>query len=198
VNVLIVAEDHRNDQYILRPIVRALLSQVGKPHANVKVPTRPRLRGLPQVLNRDNIRNVILLYPETDLFLVCVDRDGRAERRAELDALEEYVAAEGLLRPGQALFAQEAHQELEVWLLAGHNLPKDWSWRALRAEPHPKEAYFEPFAVRTAVANGVGGGRKILAEDAAQQYAPRVRRLCPELAKLEARILSWIKATSVT
>ena len=36
-NVLVVPEDFRNDQYILKPLFERLLQSVGKPHARVRV-----------------------------------------------------------------------------------------------------------------------------------------------------------------
>lgn len=77
-NVLIIPEDFRNDQYVLQPIIEAML-------------------------------------------------------KAEF-------------APGCRFFAENAWQELEVWLLAGHDLPREWSWQEIRQERDPKERYFVPFA----------------------------------------------------
>jgi hypothetical protein len=42
-NVLIVAEDYRKDEYILKPIVTSMLEEVGKPRANVRVCRNPMI-----------------------------------------------------------------------------------------------------------------------------------------------------------
>ena len=54
--------------------------------------------------------------------------------------------------------AENAWQEVEVWVLAGHDLPSDWVWNAVREEPNPKEIYFEPFAKLRNVLDEPGQG----------------------------------------
>ena len=49
-NVLIIPEDLRNDQYVLKPIISALLQNLGKPRANVQVCRDPLLGGIKQAL----------------------------------------------------------------------------------------------------------------------------------------------------
>jgi hypothetical protein len=89
---------------------------------------------------------------------------------------------------GRRFLAENAWQEIEVWVLAGHDLPNDWSWAAIRAERDVKEAYYQPFARSQGVFNSPGEGRRKLAEDAAKRYG-RVRQLCPEdIRALEERI----------
>ncbi|AKT42767.1 hypothetical protein [Chondromyces crocatus] len=75
----------------------------------------------------------------------------------------------------------------EVWLLAGHDLPKDWGWQDVRSHEHPKEAYYRPFAKSRGVLEEPAEGRGVLAKEAASRYA-RIRSLCPEVAALEARL----------
>ena len=115
---------------------------------------------------------------KVDLFLLCVDRDGNANRRQVLDSIER-KADEVLAGRGKRLIAENAWQEIEVWVLAGHDLPRDWTWTKVRAEPHPKELYFEPFARSRGLQDEPGGGRKTLAIEAARRY-DRIRQLCPE------------------
>lgn len=77
--------------------------------------------------------------------------------------------------------------EIEVWVLAGHNLPSDWNWQVIRNEVNPKETYFFPFAEQRNLLDAPGEGRKTLAEEAARRY-DRIRQLCPEdIAELEDR-----------
>ncbi len=196
--VVIIPEDFRNDQYILKPLVEAMLAAAGRPRARVTVCRDPVVRGVGQALDRDVLAQILERYSGmTDLFLLCVDRDGVASRRHALEALEAHAA--GLLSPGQVLLGENAWQELEVWVLAGQtDLPGSWDWKAIRAEVDPKEKYYEPYAHRRGMSEQVGGGRKILAEEAARRYQ-RVRSLCPEdVQHLEARITNWIQSGALS
>ncbi|MCU0672305.1 MAG: hypothetical protein MUE69_05875, partial [Myxococcota bacterium] len=84
--------------------------------------------------------------------------------------------------------AHEAHQEVEVWVLAGlADLPKIWKWADVRKECHPKETYFEPHAARRGLGSAPFGGRESLAEEAARNLQ-RVSKLCPDFAALEQRV----------
>lgn len=194
-NALVIPEDFRKDQFILQPIVAALLAAAGRPHAKVRVLTDPLLGGISRVLDRETMREIVDRYRGmTDLFVVCVDRDANPTRRAALDALERDMQA--LLPAGRLYVAEHAWQELEVWVLAGQgDLPNDWSWNDIRADPHPKERFFEPYARRRGVHDHrLGGGRKVLAEEAARRY-DRIRRLCPEdVRALEDRIRAFLGA----
>jgi hypothetical protein len=144
VNVLVIPEDFPNDQYVLKPVVEAMLKHLGRPRARVVVCREPRLRGVAEALNWESISDIIKQYPAVDLFLLCVDRDGNENRRLALNGIE--VNAGSLLPPERLFLAENAWQEIEVWLLAGHKLPKEWSWKAVRAERDPKERYYEPLA----------------------------------------------------
>jgi hypothetical protein len=122
-----------------------------------------------------------------------VDRDGKEGRKTRLTQLEELAAK--VLKTGHILLAENAWQEIEVWVLAGHNdLPSEWEWQQVRQEHNPKEVYFEPYAQQRGVEHELSGGRKVLAEQAARRYN-RIRKLCKEdVANLEGRIKEWIAA----
>lgn len=120
-----------------------------------------------------------------DLFILCVDRDGQPGRKAALIAIEQQAAA--ILPTSRLLLAENAWQEIEVWVLAGHDLPKEWNWQALCAETNPKEYYFLPFAQARGVTHEPGEGRKTLAHAAARRYIC-ICQLCPEVAELASRI----------
>jgi hypothetical protein len=88
-NVLVIPEDFRKDEFILKPIISALLASLGKPRAKVIVCKDPLLGGISQALNEDNIIEIIERYRGmVDIFLLCVDRDGEAGRQTRLDQLE--------------------------------------------------------------------------------------------------------------
>lgn len=187
--ILVIPEDFRKDQYILEPLVRAMLSQLGKPTARVAILRDPLLGGVDEALKWGRLDEVFERYPMVDLFLLTVDRDGLPGRRASLDRLEEQ--ARDVLADGRLLLGECAWQELEVWVLAGHDIQAAWAWADVRAEPHSKEVYFEPFARDRGLADEPAGGRKRLAEEAATRYA-RVRQLCPEVAGLEGRLYDFL------
>lgn len=191
--VLVIPEDFRKDQYLLRPIVTAMLAQLKKPRAKVVILTDPLLGGIDRALNVREIKTVIERYQGmVDLFLLCVDRDGVEGRRAQLDRIEKEVYQ--ILPSGKAFIAENAWQELEVWVLAGLDLPAEWSWQAIRAERDPKETYFKPVAEQRGLLAEPGEGRKTLGEEAARRY-DRIRQLCPEdIRALEFHIATYLES----
>ncbi len=64
-------------------------------------------------------------------------------------------------------------------MLAGLDLPGEWNWAQVRAEVEVKERYFRRLAERRGVADGPGGGRKALGEEASRKINT-IRRKCPE------------------
>lgn len=186
-NVLVIPEDFRKDQFILKPIIEAMLQNVGWSRARVRVCQDPLLGGIDQAMKWERIREVLDLYRGmVDVFLLIVDRDGIQGRRDALDNLERNAA--NYLVSGRAFLAENAWQEVEVWVLAGHSLPNNWQWQEVRRDPHPKEVYFEPFAKSHGLVDEPGQGRKTLARQAAANYR-RIRDLCREdVASLEERL----------
>ncbi len=193
-NVLVIPEDFRKDQYVLGPVVRRMLSEVGKPRARVEVCKDPLLGGVEQALKWERIADVIDMYSMVQLFLLIVDRDGKATRRSKLNTLEAKAAEK--LGIGRKLLGEHAWQEIEVWALAGQDLPKSWQWKVIRQEEHPKEAYFEPFAASRNLSSEPGEGRTTLGREAAANY-PKVRSRCREdVESLECRLAEWLSAQS--
>ena len=190
-NVLVIPEDFRKDQYLLKPVVEAMLTWVGKPRARVRVCCDPLLGGVHQALNWPQILEILLRYKGmVDLFLLVVDRDGEPQRRSALDRLESL--AQGELKGSAVFLSENAWQELEVWALAAADLPSDWTWADVRSHRNSKEAYFEPYASQRGVADEPGGGRRFLGREAGGKYA-RVRALCREdVESLERRVASEV------
>lgn len=190
--VLIIPEDVKKDQYILKPIIAAMFHAVGRPRARITVCQDPRLRGITQATSWDYIGAIVERYQGMyDVLLLCVDRDGEPGRRATLNHIEQQ--ARTVVAEDRLLLAEHAWQEIEVWLLAGHDLPAGWNWQTIRDERDPKERYYRPFAEQHGVWNTLGQGRKTLADDAARRYS-RIRQRCPEIEGLEQRIQHWIAA----
>lgn len=139
-NVLVIPEDFRKDQYVISPLVRRIFEAIGKPRARVETCTDPLLGGISAALDWDRLEEVIGMYPMVTVFLLLVDRDGNAGRRQALNGLEEQATAK--LGQERLFLGENAWQEIEVWALAGQDLPGTWQWQAIRAEVHPKETYF--------------------------------------------------------
>lgn len=192
-NVLIIPEDFRKDQDVLKPIIQKMLIALGRAKAKVVVLKDPLLGGIGEALKWERINEIIDENKGmVNLFLLCVDRDSVPARREKLDKLEQ--KAKEVLPPNRAFLAENAWQELEVWILAGHrDLPSEWVWADVRSDRDPKEAYFIPFAKQKGALQEYNQGRKTLANQADYN---RIRQLCPEdIQNLENRIKSWLEQT---
>jgi len=188
VNVLVIPEDFRKDQYVLKPIVEAMMAKI-RVRARVMVCTDPLLGGVGEALKWERLDEIIEMYRGmTRLFLLLVDRDCDDSRVARLRVLEQQAAAV-LAGSGRVFLAEHAWQEVEAWVLAGmQDLPGDWSWKDVRADCHPKESFYNEYARRRGVLDNPYEGRDVLAREAARNYQ-RIRKLCPEdIATLEKRI----------
>jgi hypothetical protein len=191
VRVLILAEDFVKDELLLQPIIQAMMNAVGRPRAKVKVSKDPRFHGTSEALKWEFIEQALSRHRGMfDLCLLCVDRDGDNNRQAKLANLESQ--ARNAIGEGRAFLAENAWQEVEVWLLMGHALPRRWDWRQIREEVHPKERYYLPFAERRGMLDLPDEGRDELAREAAARYG-QIRGRCKEdIQRLEARIRDWI------
>ena len=173
-NVLVIPEDFRKDQYILKPLFKRLFTTFGRPKAKVRVCQDPLLGGIGEAMKAERIAEIVSRYGGMiRIFILCVDRDGEVGRRQGLDSLE------GKFGDDRTFIAVNAWEELETWVLAGLDLPGDWRWTDVRAEIHVKERYFEPLAAQRGVADGPGGGREALGKEAARNLRV-IRQKCPE------------------
>ena len=173
-NVLIIPEDFRKDQYILKPLFDRLFRSIGRSSAQVQVCQDPLLGGVREALKLELLAEIVERYGGmTDLFILCVDRDGEKARRQRLDQIEAELGS------GQAFLAETAWEELETWVLAGLDLPSHWQWATVRAEIDVKERFFDVLARARGVADGPGGGRKRLGEEASRRIAG-IRQKCVE------------------
>jgi hypothetical protein len=192
-NVLVIPEDFRKDQYVLKPLVEAMFRALGV-RARVQVCRDPLLGGVGEAMKWPRIQDIVERYRGmTDVFLLIVDRDCNATRRDGLQRLEALAERE-LEGTGSLFLTQDAYQEVEVWVLAGlRDLPKSWSWRAIREECDPKERYFDAIVRQRGRMNAPLGGRPELAREAAARY-PRIRKLCPEdVGAIETRLRSMLR-----
>ena len=87
--VLIIPEDFRNDQYILKPLFSRLFHDIGKPRTKVEVCCDPLLGGVDEAMKIQRIEEILMQHGGmTDIFILCIDRDGDKNRRQKLDRLE--------------------------------------------------------------------------------------------------------------
>lgn len=174
VRVLVIPEDFRKDQYLLKPLFERLLRSLDRPKARVTVCQDPRLGGIGEALKPARLAGIVERYRGMiDIFVLCVDRDGDVDRRRVLDRMEERYDH------GLVFLAENAWEELETWTLAGLALPEDWNWRDVRAEVDVKERYFDDLARRRGLTQALGGGRKRLGEEAARRI-DLIRQRCRE------------------
>lgn len=187
--VLIIPEDDRKDQYILYPIFGQLFRSIGKPKARIRVCQDPRLGGVVEAMKLDRIAEIVERYKGmTDIFILCVDRDGESGRRQRLDQIEAEFG------DVQVFLAENAWEELETWVLAGLDLPADWNWKNVRSEVQVKERYFGVLVAERNLSDKPGGGREPLAVEASRRINA-IRQKCPEdfenlARRLEDAVLS--------
>ena len=172
--ILIIPEDFRKDQYILKPIFEKLVALLSNRPSRVEVCHDPLIGGVGEALKFSRIEEVIERYPMIKIFILCVDRDGRKGRRQRLDEIEARFSSEKIL-----FLAENAWEELETWVLAGVDLPSDWRWADVRAERDVKEHYFEPLVKQRGLSGSLGGGRKALGNEAARRIGA-IRQKCSE------------------
>lgn len=191
-NVLVIPEDFRKDQHILGPLIRSMMAHLGERRAQVEVCRDPLLGGITEALRMANLELIVQSNPMVDLFLLCVDRDGEEGRRITLSNLEARLGEK--VKKGEGAFLGEnAWQEIEVWLLAGHDLLRGWRWNEIRAHRDPKEAYYILLAREKKLVGEDSQGRKVLGLEAGKRYQ-RVRQLCREdILVLEKRIEAWLR-----
>ena len=184
-SVLVIPEDPVQNGHILRPLVRALMRDVGRPNARVNVLTQPRVRGYDQAIR--TIREALYAnYGFLDLWLFFPDAD-KAGRDAMRD-LEAHVAALG--RCG--LMCCVARPELEIFACAGFRNQIPEAWDDVRQHPRMKEEIFTPLLREHGDARRPGGGRDLMMAQSLRNLR-LLFQLCPELRCLRDRIAAYLK-----
>ncbi|MDE2723059.1 MAG: hypothetical protein OXI59_06755 [Gemmatimonadota bacterium] len=172
--VLVIPEDSSKDKFILEPLFKSLFRALGKPKTRILVCEDPVLGGIGEALKLQRIAEIFEAYKGMiTIFILCVDRDGNEGRRQRLDQIE------GEFENTRVFLAENAWEEIETWVLAGLNLPPDWTWRTVRSEVQVKEIYFEPLVDQRNLSSAPGGGRKPLAEEASRRIGA-IRQKCRE------------------
>ena len=182
--VLIIPEDPTYNGYILKPLIKRLLTSVGKPNAKVDLLTNPHAQGYDMV--KALLPDIFERYHHFDLLLFLPDQDCK-DRLAEMTNLEQRAAAAGV-----KLITCAAVQEVEAWLLAGHHDKLQENWLMVREDGAIKERFFEPF-LNEYGDRGAGGGRERLMRETLRNFDGLLAR-CPELKDLQARIRGVVAA----
>jgi len=186
--VAVVCEDHTLDQYVVVPIIRAVLSAAGKPQAVVRVVTSPQLRGISNV--ETEFEAIATRYAAiNDLVIFALDRDaldgqdGRGDRAAGFSS-KVAALAPAIRDKVEVVLAVE---ETEVWALWGVRAEIGDSWSVVRRERDSKERYFDPFVTKGDMRQP-GQGRTRLVGLTLEQGWSSLSTGCPELADLKSRV----------
>ena len=177
--VLVIPEDPTQNGHILKPLVQAIMRDVGRPNAKVTLLTQPRVRGYDQAVTAVR-NNLSARYGFMDLWLFFPDAD-KAERNAMRD-LEDHVATDGV-----TLLCCAAQPELEIFACAGFRDDIPESWEEVRRHPRMKEEVFGPLLAMHGDPRQPGAGRNLMVGRSLRNL-PLLFQLCPELRRLRDRI----------
>ena len=172
-NIVVIPEDFRNDQYILKPVLTRLFQSIGIRSVSVWVCNDPLLGGIGEALKFERLSQIVERRRAwADMFILCVDRDGIVGRRQRLNHVE--------IEFGSTFLAVDAWEEIETWVLAAaRDLPSQFLWAEVRAEVQVKETYFDPYVEQRGLTGTLGGGRKVLGEEASRRVRT-IRQKCHE------------------
>ena len=101
--------------------------------------------------------------------------------------IETELAAELTQRNGRFV-AELARQEVEVFALAGLDLPGDWNWQEIRQEADVKNTFFRELVEARGIKNHPHDGRKKLMAEGIQNWN-RIKSRCREdIGRLIAKL----------
>ena len=185
-SVLVIPEDPEQNGYILRPLVRAIMQDVDRSAAKVKLLTSPRVQGYDQAMK--SLRGEDLeVYGFMDLWLFLPDAD-KANDDA-MRAVETHVAAKGI-----TLLCCAAQPEVEIYASAAFRNDIREPWEEVRHHPRMREEVFAPLLARHGDARRRSKGRDRMIERSLKNL-PLLYRLCPELRHLRDRIAAHLEET---
>jgi hypothetical protein len=177
-NVLVIPEDFTYDEHILKPLIERILTECGR-IARVAVCRDPNFQGVNAALNIELLRSKVLArYRMVDLFVLFVDRDGNEGRKVKTDQIETTLTGE-LAEKGRSFLAEVAWQEVEIFILAGHELPRGWQWPEIRADRDVKNTFFRELVALRGTSKQPYEGRKKLMAEAIGNWQ-RIKSRCPE------------------
>jgi len=180
--ISLAMEDHTNDQYIAVPVIRAILTDLGKPKALIKPVTNPRITGIESLkVQASDLLDRYGAISDLVLFVVDADgEDGSPGRGNRVASMRDRINGSPRSEQGLVVVAQ---QELEVWALWGARSELNARWIDVRDERDPKERFFEPLITDAdLLVPGQGRARLI-----GQSLSSGLRSLmsgCPEIGQL--------------
>ena len=181
--VLVIAEDPRNDEYLLRPIAEAVLAEAGRPRARIQVLMDPRLRGYDAALR--TIRGDLnVRYGYKDLWLFFPDAD-----RASPEAMA--TLERSLRDKGVTLFCCPAEPEVEIYACAAYLPATPGAFREWKSHPRLKEDVFNPLLRKHGDPKSPGGGRRSMIRKALGRRR-QFFQIFPEIAALRDRIIAHL------
>ena len=185
-SVLVIPEDPEQNGYILRPLVRAIMQDVDRPSAKVKLLTNPRVQGYDQAMK--SLRSEEFeVYGFMDLWLFFPDADTANDDA--MRAVEAHVAAKGI-----TLLCCVAQPEVEIYASAAFRDDIREPWEKVRRHPRMREEVFTPLLARHGDARLRSKGRDRMINRSLKNL-PLLYRLCPELRHLRDRIAAHIEET---
>jgi hypothetical protein len=184
--ITVACEDHTLDQYVACPVIKLLMAHLGRPRADVRVITSPRLRGINDLISQ--ICPILERYGAISrLVIFVVDGDCDDGRDGKLDRLTKFRKLVDDCDNGEKGVVVVARQELEVWALWGSRIQTSARWADILEECHPKERFFEPL-VTSADRKVPGRGRQRLTALSVDQGWDSLSAGCSELRDLEAEL----------
>ena len=107
--VLVIPEDFRHDQYILKPLISSIFRAVGRRFVKVEVCRNPLLGRVGEALKLERLAEIVRQHQGMfGIFILCVDRDGVLGRRHRLDEIEAKFGN------GLIFIAENAWEEIET------------------------------------------------------------------------------------
>lgn len=186
IKVSLACEDHTLDQYVVRPLLKALLARLGRPTARVHVITNPRIRGFENL--KAQACSILETYgPISNLIIFAVDADGQDGLQARPDRKLQFSEYISRCPNADKSLVVVARQELEVWALWGSRARLPANWSDVREERDPKERFFHPL-ITSADRTVPGYGRQRLITSSLNEGWDSLCAGCPEIRQLEIEV----------
>lgn len=180
--VLVIPEDPTYNGSILNPVVSRVLQEVGKMNARVKVLTNPAMKGIGNAKELMRTQVADMWGKSFDLWLFIPD----ADCAGDLAPFEGEMKQRGI-----PLICCAARPEVEAWALAGFSNDLTVPWSEVAQHPRLKEEVFQPAIQTFGDIRLPDQGRGLMAKKAVSNYRS-LKRLCPEVAELEQRIVQFL------
>lgn len=182
--VLVIPEDPTHNGYILKPLMQAILADVGKPNAKVDVLPNPRLMGYDHALKaiKEDLPD---RYGFWDLWVFMPDADRATP--GVMQHLEQELSEKGI-----TLFCCPAQPEVEIYACVPYRVEIQGGWHGARQNPKMKEDVFDPLLAGHGDARRAGAGRDLMIADSLKNLQT-LFQFCPELKTLRDRIEKMIE-----